>query len=162
MAGKVKVKPDIKNLEHYQLLKGLSERELRLIRNLLLERHYKKGEQVFRRNYPQVVLYFVAQGDIKIYLDNNGEEIELIHKVQHDHFGEMALVLESTRTASARAEEDSILLAMTSKDFKEFVDKNPKAGNKLLFNISRYLSELLKMSNKRLEDTQNKKDESKN
>ena len=154
MAKKEKVKPEIKEFKNYQLLEGLSNRALFQIKSMLLERNYKKGEQVFKKDYPQVVLYFVAKGDIKIYLDNDGEEIELIHKKQYEHFGEMALVLDSTRTASARAEEDSVLLAMTSKDFKDFVDKNPKDGIKLLFNISKYLSEILNRSNKRLEDNQ--------
>ena len=154
MAKNEKVKPEIKEFKNYQLLEGLSNRALFQIKSMLLERNYKKGELVFKKDYPQVVLYFVAKGDIKIYLDNDGEEIELIHKKQYEHFGEMALVLDSTRTASARAEEDSVLLAMTSKDFHEFVDKNPKAGVTLLFNISRYLSEILNRSNKKLEDNQ--------
>jgi len=154
MAKKEKVKPEIKEFKNYQLLEGLSNRALFQIKNLLLERNYKKGELVFKKGYPQVVLYFVAKGDIKIYLDNDGEEIELIHKKHYEHFGEMALVLDSTRTASARAEEDSVLLAMTSKDFKDFVNKNPKDGIKLLFNISKYLSEILNRSNKKLENNQ--------
>jgi CRP-like cAMP-binding protein len=152
---------EIEELENYKLLKGLPSKGLKQIKSLLVTRNFKKGEQVFRANYPQVVLYFVAEGDIKIYLDNDGEELELTHKVKYEHFGEMALILESTRTASARAEVDSTLLAMTSKDFHEFNKKNPNSGITLLTNISKYLSEILRKNNEMMKNLQNKNNEKK-
>ncbi|MCF7913404.1 MAG: cyclic nucleotide-binding domain-containing protein [Candidatus Cloacimonetes bacterium] len=154
-----KIDEEIEELKNYKLLNGLKTKGLKQIRNLLLKREFKKGEQVFRANYPQVVLFFVAEGDIKIYLDNDGEELVLTHKVKYEHFGEMALILESTRTASARAEEDSTLLAMTSKDFEDFINKNPSSGIILLKNIGRFLSEMLRKNNEMMKNLQNKNNE---
>ena len=156
-----KSKKELEEFKKYKLLENMSYKALKQIKNLLVIRHFKKGEQVFRANYPQVVLFFVAEGDIKIYLDNNGEELELTHKVKYEHFGEMALILDSTRTASARAEVDSTLLAMTSKDFHEFNKKNPSSGIILLTNISKYLSEILRESNDKLKNLKNKTNEKK-
>ena len=156
-----KLKKELEEFKKYKLLEKIPAKALKQIKSLLVTRYFKKGEQVFRANYPQVVLFFVAEGEIKIYLDNNGEELELTRKVKYDHFGEMALILESTRTASARAEVDSTLLAMTSKDFNDFNKKNPSSGVKLLTNISKYLSEILRKNNEKMQILENKINEKK-
>lgn len=134
-------------LKQYDLLKGLRKRELRQINNLLVERRYKKGEVIYKKGYPHTVLYFVAEGDVLIYLEKDGDEIELLHKKPFEHFGEVGLFMDMNRTASARAVEDTILLSLTKKNFNEFVRNSSKIGVKIMSNISAYLCRMLVKNN---------------
>jgi CRP/FNR family transcriptional regulator, anaerobic regulatory protein len=141
---------DYANLKNFYLLNQLNNKELKQISLFLLRRKFSKGEMLYKANFPHTVLYFVVEGEIKIFLENNGTEIELIRKKEYEHFGEIGLFLEMNRSAGARAEKDSTLLAMTKKDFQEYVHQNPKTGVKLLSAISSYLCEILIKNNEQL------------
>ncbi len=153
-------KQTLEKLKSFDLFKDLSGKELKQISNLLIERPYKAGEIVYKINYPHTVLYFVAEGEIKIYLEKDGEELELIRKKKNEHFGEVGLFLEMSRTASARAEEPSLLLAMTKKEFHEFINLYPKTGVKILKAISSFLCRIMVMGNEKLTQSQDQSNES--
>lgn len=142
----------VKELGKYSILKSLSKKDRKQLSNLLLERHYQEGELVYRINYPHTVLYFVAEGEIKIFLEEDGQDLDLINKKQYEHFGEIGLFLEISRTASARAVKESVLLAMTKKDFDDYIRLNPKAGNRILMEIGSRLCQIIIMNNKRIRE----------
>ncbi len=160
VSSSVENKQTLEKLKNFDLLKDLSNKELKQISNLLIERPYKAGEIVYKINYPHTVLYFVAEGEIKIFLEKDGEEIELIRKKKNEHFGEVGLFLEMNRTASARAEEPSLLLAMTKKEFHEFIDIYPKIGVKILKAVSSFLCRIMIMSNEKITKSQDQSNES--
>jgi len=94
---------DYANLKNFYLLNQLNNKELKQISLFLLRRKFSKGEMLYKANFPHTVLYFVVEGEIKIFLENNGTEIELIRKKEYEHFGEIGLFLEMNRSAGARA-----------------------------------------------------------
>lgn len=149
----------VKELGNYSILKCLNKKERKLLANQLLERHYKAGELVYRINYPHTVLYFVAEGEINIFLEKNGKSFDLINKRQYEHFGEIGLFLEINRTASARAIDDTVLLALTKKDFDDFIHLYPKAGTKILKAIGSLLCEIIINNNEKIQKISEKSDE---
>lgn len=156
MGDKVKSEDylSVKELGKYAILERLSKKERKQLANLLLVRNYKEGELVYRINYPHTVLYFVAKGEINIFLEEDGEDLQLVNKGKYEHFGEIGLFLEISRTASARAIEESVLLAMTKKDFEDFIKLNPKAATKILQSIGSMLCQIIINNNKRLRELQ--------
>jgi len=139
-----------KELKKYGLLSKLGRKDLRLLRNLLIKRNFRAGEVLFKLGFPHSVLYFIAEGEILIYLEQGECEIELAHLETHDFFGEVGLFVETTRSACARAEVDTIVLAMTKRDFNAYINQNGKAGEKLLTKISTNLCNSLIATNDRL------------
>jgi len=86
-------------------------------------------------------LFIIKSGRIKIskkYL--KGEEKTLALLGPKSIFGEMALLEDSGRSASATAEDDVKLLELSRKDLDGLAEMNPFAGFKIMFGIARVLS----------------------
>lgn len=97
--------------------------------NKLLDRKVvPKGQEIFREGAQAVCAYFVESGEIEIYRgdpDGNGEDHQVLGRVgQGGIFGEMGLVDDQPRMASARTAEDSVLVVVGREAFKRKLAKS--------------------------------------
>ncbi len=135
----------IKDLKRNKLFKNLSEEILREIAPYINLREFKKGRVIFFEGDPGRHLYLVKKGKLEVYKKNNkGEEILLASFGTGDFLGEMALIEESTRSATCRAVEDSELLLFSHRAFQDLMEERPKAAAKLILEIARVLSKRLR------------------
>ncbi|MFP4418409.1 MAG: Crp/Fnr family transcriptional regulator [Chitinivibrionales bacterium] len=134
---------------------GVSNKELIQIERGLHQRRYKKGETVFEEGMPGAGMYIIKEGEITIR-KKAGEEndIELASIPQRSFFGEIALLDDIPRSASAVAACDSILLALPQPYLEELRDRNPKLAIKIITNIARLVSRRLVKANSNLEEMQ--------
>ena len=89
---------------------------------------YEAGRIIMREGHYGVVLFAVLEGRIAIRI---GEEV--VEKVGPGGlFGEMSLVDRAPRLATAAAETDCTLLAMSRRMFLHLVKRSPKFGASLL------------------------------
>src|SRR5262245_42225526 len=88
------------------LFAGLRRRLLGRLAVRLFSKRYAAGELVFAEGEPGRALYVVASGQVEIVRGAGGSEIVLDHFAAHSAFGELALVDELPRSASARAGVD--------------------------------------------------------
>lgn len=87
---------------------------------------YRAGEVVFNQGDAGESFYIVYSGKVRIVLkDAQGREVNLGVRTGGEHFGETALITEKPRNASARAAEDSALIAISRKDFNEILFAQP-------------------------------------
>lgn len=112
-------------LKQVALLKGLSNKTLNRIAKYARFQHYRRGEQIFSEDSAGECLYVLVNGRVKIYTQtaNRAKTFALLDP--GDFFGEMALLGEATRSASARAILDSELLILERKDFHQFIKSEP-------------------------------------
>jgi len=122
------------------IFNNLSKNEIQKLSELFLMRHFKRGELIFRENYPHVVLYIIKSGEVKLYLSVGKEKITITDLFSKSHFGEIGIFLETNRIVSAVASVDTDLIAIKHSDLKKFIKLNPAAGLKLLYNSGRSLS----------------------
>lgn len=135
----------IKTLKKNKLFKNLSEDVLREIAPYINYREYKKGRVIFFEGDTGRVMYLVKNGKVEVFKrKNEGEEVLLAIFGPGDFFGEMALIEESTRSATCRAQEDSELLLFTHRAFLDLIEERPKAAAKLIFEIAKVLSSRLR------------------
>ncbi|MBC8526146.1 MAG: cyclic nucleotide-binding domain-containing protein [Candidatus Cloacimonetes bacterium] len=128
------------------LFKKLSKSEIRNLQHNLYVRNFKAGEYVFKKKYPNVVLYIVKEGELHTYLDEtNKEDVKIIQPFEY--FGEIGLFLEEERTANIVAKKDSVLLALSKKDMANYIAEFPKAGIKILYKLGEILCRELINSN---------------
>lgn len=140
-------------LQNISFLRQLDRYELKLFARLLNSRLFKAGEYIFHENYPIAVMYIVADGEVDIILENDPQEaIILSTYYKFGHFGEMGLFIETNRTASARAKTDSVLYAVSKKDFEHFIQISPKIGVKILFELAVQLSNMVVQTNEKLKE----------
>ncbi|GGN01170.1 cyclic AMP receptor protein [Thermus composti] len=108
------------------------------------ERPLAKGRLVFQQGDLGQALYLVAQGRIRLYrLHLGGQERTLGFMGPGGVFGEMALLEEGERSASAVAEEDSLLLALYREAYLALLQRLPLVGH----NLARILAQRLREAN---------------
>ncbi|GAB5533934.1 MAG: hypothetical protein Rubg2KO_01830 [Rubricoccaceae bacterium] len=117
------------------LFEDLSARELDAVRRLLHRREYVAGESIFVQGEPGLGMYIIARGDVSIQSEPTGRE--LVALSDGHFFGEIALLNEVIRTATARAATDCTLLSLFQPDLLGLLDRNPRLGVKILVALSR-------------------------
>ena len=89
-------------------------------------RAYPGDTMIFAESMPGQELYIIQKGNVKITKFVNGNEVLLAVLKQGDIFGEMSLIENKPRSASAIAFEDSVLLAVNRDNFKRMVTTQPQ------------------------------------
>lgn len=139
----------IKFLSEVELFEDLTRNERRNLHEHLYERKYKENEIVFKKGYPNVVMYIVKEGELQTFIDSvEGENIKTIKP--KDFFGEIGLFLEEERTATIVAAKDSVLLGISKRDMNRFIDEYPRAGSKILRRLAGVISTHLINTNQTL------------
>lgn len=117
------------------LFEELSGREIDAVRRLLHRREYVAGESIFIQGEPGLGMYIIARGAVSIQSEPSGRE--LVELTDGDFFGEIALLNEVIRTATARAKTDCTLLSLFQPDLLSLLDRNPRLGVKVLLALAR-------------------------
>jgi len=96
-----------------------------------LRREYKPNNMVFSEGEPGSELFIIEKGSIKITKIVNNNEVMLAILKPGDIFGEMALLENKPRSASAIAYEDSTLMAVNKTNFQKMVLAQPQVISRL-------------------------------
>lgn len=113
-------------------------------RNALAERvevvRFKAGDSIFKVGDPGDSMYIVKSGEVDLSVKTKtGEEIFLEHPGPGDFFGEISLLDEGPRTASALAKTDVEALEVDRGDLDELFRLKPQAAMDLLAATGRRL-----------------------
>ena len=117
------------------LFEDLSAREIDAVQRLLHRRDYVAGESIFVEGEPGLGMYIISNGVVSIQSEPSGRE--LVSLSDGDFFGEIALLNEVIRTATARAKTDCTLLSLFQPDLLSLLDRNPRLGVKVLLALAR-------------------------
>ena len=142
------VNPIIRVLENVPIFEHLTEKELSEVVRLTHERTYKKDEHVFKKLAPAEGMYVILDGGVLI-TDSDSETIFATLE-SGDFFGELALLDEEPRSASAISTMPSRLIGFFRTDLLTLMKRSPELGNKILLNLSRVLGERLRRTNQEL------------
>jgi CRP-like cAMP-binding protein len=113
-------------------------------------RVYPKNTMIFSESQPGQELYIIQKGSVKITKIVNNNEVLLAVLKPGDIFGEMSLLENKPRSASAIAFEDATLLAVNKANFQGMVTKQPQIITKL----TQLLAERIWFIYKQLANTQ--------
>jgi CRP-like cAMP-binding protein len=117
------------DLQRVPLFADLDARQLRKLAELFRERTVRAGTRIVQEGTMSGVGFFVvAEGEAAVSV--NGEQVATLGP--GDHFGEVALVTESERTATVTAKTELRCLEIPFWDFRDFAHKNPDVTWKLL------------------------------
>ena len=141
-------------MEEIPLFEGLSSRDLDAVISILHRREYEADEVLFRQGNPGVGMFIIQSGAIDIVYDPTGDTLATLE--DGDFFGELALLNETPRSASAIAREPSVLFGLFRPDLLGLLDRKPSLGVDLLLRMSRVISERLIQSNDELGELRKK------
>ncbi len=137
----LKKKEKHKDLRKYKLFKGLNVFELGLLSQIIHKREYAEGEYLFEEKYPLELVFLIESGVVEVRgkLQPGGPKI----LQNYQDIGFIDMYGDEIRSSSARALKDSVVLAISKRDFQSFLKDNPRIGVKLLQNICISLSEFI-------------------
>ena len=142
-------------LRHVPVFADLSPREIREVEHIVHQRDYASGETVFRKGDPGLGMYIIIHGGVQIADDEDPEHLVVYSEMgDGDFFGDMALLDESDRSASALATAETRLIAFFRPELRDIMSRLPSLGNKILFNLAKVTVQRLRRTNDLLIETQ--------
>jgi CRP-like cAMP-binding protein len=120
------------DLKQVPLFADLDNRQLKKLASRFRDRTVAAGTQVTKEGEMSGVGFFVVTGG-EAAVSIGGKDVKTIGA--GDHFGELALVSESARTATVTATTELQLLEIPFWDFRDFAHANPDVTWKLLQHV---------------------------
>ena len=127
-------------LSDVPLFKGMGNKLLRKLLIDLIEKTYTTGDVIFHEGDSGKALYVVLEGSVKITKRSNSGDRTLAVLGPGSHFGELALINQCARFATAVAEKESLLLIMYKSYFDHLIRGNNAISSKILLNLAEILS----------------------
>jgi CRP-like cAMP-binding protein len=117
---------DIRILSGVNLFKGFTPEQLRLLAFGAESLKLSAGRDLYRQEEPADAAYVIARGRIVLYRERGDERIDIEHGGAGVILGDLALIAETTRLTSARAEVDTDLLRLNRKLFRRILEEYPE------------------------------------
>ncbi len=122
---------------------NLKEEEMSQLANQLVLRYFNDGQVIFHHGDPGGLLYIISKGKVKItHSTPEGQEAMLAILGEGDFFGELALLDDSPRSATAEALEPTETLTLHRSDFRRFLKDNPAFAMHVLQTMARHIRRL--------------------
>jgi two-component system, NtrC family, nitrogen regulation sensor histidine kinase GlnL len=138
----------LENFKRVDIFAGLKEQDLIEMSERFEQMKVAANEPVFSEGSPGDFFYIILTGEViinKVIPDPDSTQAPLTVMGPNEFFGEMALIDEFPRSASAIATQDSVLIRINKDRFIELCTSYPI----LLFNLIRTLSFRLRETNTR-------------
>jgi CRP/FNR family cyclic AMP-dependent transcriptional regulator len=133
-------------LRRTDMFYDLSDAQLEMVASICDEATYKVGQVIFEENSAGDELYVIAAGEVEIQLDPGtirldgrptGGQVTIATLRSGQTFGEIVLVDEGLRTASARAASRQTRLLVLKRDrLLNLCNNYPELGYRLMRNIA--------------------------
>jgi CRP/FNR family transcriptional regulator, cyclic AMP receptor protein len=142
----------VDTLEKLPLFSALSHRKLKQISSWVADSVYRpdtfnQSDLIFEQGQEGSGMYVLLSGQVNIYLDYHIDDSNLLATLNPgDFFGEINLLDEMPRSATAVAAEKSEVLFFHGREFREALKTNVEIG----YEVMRALAEVL---GKRLRET---------
>lgn len=138
---------------------NLSARELKEVAAIVHKREYQPDEPVFFQGDPGLGMYIIQEGEISITIaGKDGGEKELAVLSDGDFFGELALLDESPRSATALCRTKCSLIGFFRPDLFELIEKKRDLGIKIVLKLAEIVAERLRKTDRELSKLKNQLD----
>jgi CRP-like cAMP-binding protein len=119
----------------------INRKNLKSLMQFIHNREYTENEYIFYQGDPGIGLYIILRGEVAVRQGENSDEhdADLAILSRGDFFGELALLDNSPRSASAIATQPSNIAVIFKPDLDEYIDKYPKQGVDIMRGISQII-----------------------
>ncbi len=129
-------------LVEFPIFSDLDPDIVRDISQLLHYRQFPKKTQIVVEGDPSHSMYFILDGRVKVYLDDDsGKEIVVNIHEKGQFFGELGLIEGIPRTASVTTMDDTRLGILNEQDFQKLMMRYPTFSMKMMHNLVTRLRE---------------------
>lgn len=140
--------PVTQALQRLQLFAGVPEAQLDALARQALRQRYDRGDIIFSRGDAGDRAFVILEGQVDLVIESSdGRELILSRLQAGEHFGEMALVDDLHRSASARAASPAELVVVLRQTFLRALEQEPEMGREVI----RSLVHRLRVADEKLE-----------
>lgn len=138
-------------LAELDFFSGVDYESLILLSNSFEERIFNINDVIFEEDSEGHSMLVIVSGEVRItqISDDSSEEALIVLK-KGDVFGEMALIEDMPRSATAIAHKNCVIFEITRDKFLNFINENPSIGIKILWKLTRTLSSRLRETDNKL------------
>ncbi len=130
---------------------GLHSSQLGRVMIAMQRRHYTAGEVLFEEGQPGKAVFIIKSGQVELTRRTPEGPRSLGTLGSGQMFGEMALLEQMNRTATATVSDDGEIYLLYTATLDSLIRNQPRIGVKLLRNMAIMLSSLLRRTNKELD-----------
>lgn len=130
-------------LEDIDIFADLNSEQLEQIYRICKRKEFKQHEIIFEENSPSKEIYVILDGEVEILvnpdpLHRDGHELHCIARLSHGQcFGEVALVDQGLRSATARCGSEACKLLVLDRDrFLRLLREDLQIGFTVLYNLA--------------------------
>lgn len=153
----------VNHLKQSDIFYQFTPTQLEMVANLCQEVVFQTGEIIFKENSSSKELYIITQGEVEILINpsmvspssgKNKESDSVIATMRRGQsFGEVALVDEGLRSASARAVQRETHLLVISRDkLIMLCETYPQLGYRLMYNLAADLAMKIRNTDLRIRE----------
>ncbi len=149
-------RPDHKQKKHVAelwlatpIFSGVSARQCQQLVNDMAIRRYENTEAIFKLGDVGIGTGLIISGSVRICM---GEKV-LAQLEEGDFFGEVALVIEAPRTATAIAAGDTQIVFFLRPQLESLLSRSPRQGAKIMQNLAKVMANRLGSTNTLLEQS---------
>lgn len=145
----------IQYLKSVSIFSELDQDELHRIAEICAERDFLRGDVVFVEHTEGDELFVILEGEVTIQLELISEEdaMPLITLQKGDVFGELSVVDDAPRSATARCLTDCRFLVLKREDFNRVLESDPAMGYKVMSQVARLVSRRVRATNQKIVDS---------
>ena len=115
------------------LFRGMSPPLLGELSRKLRPMAFRSGTAIFHADDVGSMMYIIIKGAVKIFVPaTDGREVVLAVQRTGDLFGEMSLLDDERRSASATTLEDTEMVSLSRQDFQDVLARHPDACRAIL------------------------------
>jgi CRP/FNR family transcriptional regulator, cyclic AMP receptor protein len=127
--------------------KHLTSKHLNALIKMMHDRLYQSNECIFHQDDPGTGLYTIVRGEVLITQEEENDRWDLALLGRGDFFGELALLDDERRSASAIALKETQIAVIFKPDLDKFVETYPREGIKILNGMAQIVATRLRNLN---------------
>ncbi len=127
------------------IFEELSKRELAAVIRILHKREYQPDETIFRQEEPGMGMYIIESGAVDIISEPS--HLLLSKLKDGDFFGEVALLDETPRSATAIARSACSIFGFFQPDLFGLIERDPRLGVKIVLRLAKIIGARLRHAN---------------
>jgi CRP-like cAMP-binding protein len=104
---------------------------------------YEAGELIIREGDVGDCMYVIQDGQVEVFTEKRGKEVQLAIHGPGSFFGEMALFDRDVRSASVRTVGEARILTIDKRNFMRRVHEDPSLAFRIVETMSQRIRELV-------------------
>ncbi len=140
---------DVAFLLEYPIYRDFMPEDIEVLSDICEEIKYKNNENVFAEGEPGDSMFIIKKGTVKIYKETLKRKKQIALLSDGEFFGEMALIENAPRSATAIAGGETILIKLSLNNFKLLKTNYPSTGFKIVDVLLKFMSQRIRRTTKK-------------